>query len=218
MTDLTDKLAGEVIRNARQARKYTYRRMEMLSEELAQREPDRFEKVSKTVLWNMETGGEKFFLQRAVSPGKLRSLIELLFSGDHAKFARETGLTVLDVMTDGGPTERMSLDVPMFLEMEAVGNISRTVLAPVSCDFVIEVRTGRMHPVLAQGQALYCIRADRAQPGELAVLDLPEEGLTVATALAGGRFRFERTQREFALVDGGRVHGVVSWLKPVVPV
>lgn len=217
MTDLTDKVAGEAIRARRQARGYTYRRVDELSSELAQQDPQRFERVPRTVMWNMETGGEAFFMKRAVSPGKLRAVIEIMWGGDAAAFQRDTGLSVIDIQSDVGD-ETAAAEIPLYLEMEDPAASRRFVRAPVSCDFVTEVRTGRMHPVLSQGQPLYCIRADSARPGEIVILSLPGDGLAVATALPGGRYRFERTQREFALVEGAQVFGVVSWLKPVLPV
>lgn len=215
MSDLTDKLAGEVIRQARQARGYTYRKVEELSAALEREDSQRFAKVSKTVLWNMETGGESFFLKRTVSPAKLRSVIELLFLGDRERFTRETGIDVLDVITDP-VDDRLGLEVPMHLEMESASSSRRSVRAPVSCDFVLEVRTSRMTPYLSSGQPLYCIRAHSAQPGEIVILNSADEGLVVATALAANRYRYERTQREFALLDGAQVYGVVAWVKPAI--
>lgn len=217
MTDMTDKLAGEVIRAARQQRGYTYRQVDDLTSALQQQDPQRFERVPKTVMWNMETGGETFFLKRSVSPGKIRAVIEILFSGDALLFQRETGLSVIDVQT-GVADDRAALEVPMYLEMESPRVSHRFSRAPVPCDFVVEVRTGRMSPVLTHGQPLYCIRADAARPGEIAVINMAGDGLTIATALPGGRYRFERNQREFTAAEGDSLFGIVTWLKPTLPV
>lgn len=213
---LNDKHAGEVIRAARQKRGYTYRRMEELGDELVERDPDRFERVPKTVVWRMETQGPNYFLEHATGPGKIRSVIELLFSGDPVQFYKETGLSVIDVQAER--PDDAAPEVAMYLEMESPESTRRVIPAPVSCDFVVEARTSRMMPAVAQGQSLYCLRAEVARPGEIAVLDIPGEGLTLATALSEGRYRFERTKREFTLSDGGRLYGVVAWLRPVLPV
>lgn len=212
----SDKLAGEVIRSARQQRRYTYRRIEDLTSELERRDPDRFERVPKTVMWNMETGGETFFLKRAISPGKIRALIEVLFGGDSARFQQETGLHIIDVLTDSAGKLAES-DIPLHLEMETPTDIRRFISPPVPCDFALEIRTGRMLPLLTQGQTVYCMRAEIVRPGEIAVIHLPAEGLALATALPDHRFRFERTRRDFTLADGGSVYGVVAWLRPVLP-
>ena len=211
-----DKLAGEAIRAARQTRGYSYRRVDELSKELVQRDPERYERLPKTVLWNMETGGETFFLQRSVGSGKIRSAIEILFGGDAEKFYRETGLAVVDIRPSSH--EETASDVPMYLEMETPDSGKRLITAPVSCDFALEVRTSRMTPILSQGQPVYCIRAETARPGEIAVLNIPGDGLGLATALPDDRYRYERTKREFTLTAKGQLYGIVAWMRPVLPV
>lgn len=218
MTDLHESSVGEAIRAARQrkGKAYTFRRIEELSAELAEQDDQRYEKLTRTVLWSMETGGADYILKRRISPGKIRALIQILFDGNTAKFVQDTGIVITDIDTQVGEPARA--DVPLYLERERPDQARRFVRPAVAVDFVLEVRTSRMEPVLAPGALTYCLKLQSARAGEVAILNLPEEGLILATALTGNRFRYERTQRTFPLPEGGSVYGVVEWTKPMLSV
>lgn len=216
--------AGKAIRAARLAlgRQYTYRKVEALTEDLESQDSQRYEKVSKSVLWEIESYGEAYLGRRAVSPGKLRSIVEIIFKGDYKRFQLETGLRIalLDLEdVDAGEVHVGPAELPLYLEMERPDTASWDRFAPPlapGADFLVEVRLTRMQPILHPGMVVHCARTERVQPGEIAALVTRREGLVFAGALGQGMFRYESTGETFALGEHDQVYGSVTWIRPMI--
>lgn len=224
MIDDPHNHAGKAIRAARLAlgRQYTYRKIEQLTDDLESQDSQRYEKVSKSVLWEIETYGEAYLGRRAVSPGKLRSIVEVIFRGDYKRFQTETGLRIalLDLEdVDAGEVLVAPVELPFYLEMErpegATWDRFATPQAP-GADFLVEVRLTRMQPILHPGMVVHCARTDRVQQGEIAALVTRREGLVFAGSLGQNMFRYEATGEVFSLGEHDHVYGSVAWIRPMI--
>lgn len=221
-TDDTQNRAGKAIRDARLGRGYSYRRMEQLTAELEERDPQRYERVSRSLLWEMESYGEAYISRRAISPGKLRAIIEVIWKGDYRKFQEQTGMRIalLDAEdVDAGEAMASKAEVPLYLEMERPdGQAWDRFAAPLApgTDFMLEVRLSRMAPILHPGMVAHCAQRKDVPPGEIAVLVTAREGLVFAGHLEQGVFRHESTGETFTLGERDQVYGSVLWIRPMI--
>lgn len=213
---------GSSLRQARLAlgKSYSYRRVDILSQELAASDPERFERASHSLLWELETKGDGYVASRAIGPAKIRSIVEIIYKGDTARFLRETGYAGIGLHyepSEDAPAGAQA-EVPFYLEMERPNERHwdrfRPSIAP-GVDFLIEIRLSRMRPLLPPGMVAYCGLREDVGAGEIAVLLTAREGLVCAAYVGNGQYSHVTTQEIFQLGVDDRVYGVVQWIKPM---
>lgn len=210
------------LRKARLAlgKKYSYRRVDILSQELAAADPERFARTSHSLIWELESNDDSYPATRAISPGKIRSIVEIIYGGDMSRFLRETGYAGVGLHyepSEDAPAGSVA-EVPFYLELERPKDKGwdrfRPPLAP-GVDFLVECRLSRMRPLLPPGMVAYCGLREDVAAGEIAVLLTAREGLVFAAHMGNGQYTHVSTQEVFQLGQDDHVYGVVQWIKPM---
>lgn len=215
---------GESVRRARKelGKAYSYRKVDELSQKLESDDSQRFERTSRSFLWEIENLGDQYIATRAIGPGKIRAIVEIIYKGNTERFLRETGYEAglgLGYEAPEDEPEGSRSDVPFYLEMERPATQGwdrfKPPLVP-GVDFLLEARLSRMAPLVNPGMVAYCALRDQVGTGEIAVLLTHREGLVFAGHLGDGQFCLASTHEVFRLGPEDRVYGAVQWIKPMI--
>lgn len=223
---------AQAIRDQRQKVGLTLRQVAQQSEVLASIDPAKYASFSRGLPYHVERQGLEF-LRRGHDRLKLITLMTILF-GTAEEFTRLAGVnlpyfgveSVPSAPTQAVPLIREGeLDVTMneittwIALREATGG--RVPAWP--CDYLLEVTSYDMAPVVYPGQFAGVQRRAKCAPGELAVLHY-QGTVRVAWALPSGNFALVNVQSpdsDGVLTlkgeDGDSVIGVVSWTQPYLP-
>lgn len=217
---------GHALTNRRQKLGKTYRDLAALAKQVAENDPEQFEKVSHTQFNLAELQGIQFF-EGSSNRKKIKTILQVLYGGDIDLFVQETG--VIPDIIGYVRTTPIGDDVPqVFLYEEgqivslneitdgkhARGN--HNLQMPTS-HFALKLKSNAMSPTVFAGQTIGVRSTSQAQRGSMAVIRRGTQGLVVAWHLGNNVFAQnnpEDGQPSFSLTGSDAVIGVVSWIVP----
>jgi len=203
------KSLSDAIHQRMKARKLSLRDVDALSQDLAEREPGIYERVSRPTLHTLITQPD--VAVRTLSPARLRTLVALLWDGDYQGFVEETGLAVV-APANGEPAAKVAVTVPVYLEGEsAQGPAARREEPALPCDLLFVPTSGRI-ACLPLNEPVGVRATERIEEGDLVVLERLGSGLEAVWATKGGYVYDDEEAPPPKPSD--KVIGVVTWVRP----
>jgi transcriptional regulator with XRE-family HTH domain len=219
-------------RQARNARKLSMRDVEARARELWEQDPARFDLVSRGTISNIENEGRDFFDRpRHMTASKLRSIIEILWSGDTTAFTAATSIVPRLIIEQDGQNAEVTL--PLYAERgEADPKAMRTGMSAIrrqtpvlpGADLLLEITSARNSPVLYPGQVIGVAYSSEPRLGAMNVV-LRDGRIDLAWMVrADPLFAFTNVEEGPGLFKlrspdyGDAVIGYVVWMQPHFPV
>lgn len=166
---------GEALKQRRRRLGLTLRGLEAATAELARQNPLLYERVSRPTMHEIEsTPGA--LVRRNLGMSRLRSLVALLWDGDYAAFAHETGLSVLTPSQEA-PPQGATPTLPIYLEGEQPRENAKRRARPLPQPELYVVPTHDLPPYVQAGHPVGVSRTVSPQLGDLVVLEDPHRGL-----------------------------------------